>query len=137
MADPRDPVADLRRIATAYQTDGGDFWLLEVSGELVGTIAIRRLDSNVAEVKRFNVLSEHRGRGYGKLLLSHALLHATTMGFEVARLDTIRNPGPAMHLFARSGFREITRYNDNPDADVFMELVLKGNQGPTSPALAG
>lgn len=47
-------------------------------------------------------------------------------GFAFAhlRLDTIRNSGPALHLFEKHGFVEIPRYNENPDADLFMELDL-------------
>ena len=57
-------------------------------------------------------------------LLRHALRHATEAGFEKARLDTIRNTGPAVRLFERHGFVEIPRYNDNRYADLFMELSL-------------
>ena len=92
----------------------------------MGTSAIRRLPGNIAEVKRLVVLLEHRGLGLGDRLFRHALRHAVTAGFGVARLDTIRDRGPADHLFAKYGFVEIPRYNDNPDADLFMELDFGG-----------
>jgi hypothetical protein len=41
--------------------------------------------------------------------------------FEKVRLDTIRNTGPAVRLLERHGLLEIPRYNDDPDADLFME----------------
>jgi ribosomal protein S18 acetylase RimI-like enzyme len=55
-------------------------------------------------------------------VLRHAIRHAAEAGFEKVRLDTIRNTGPAVRLFERHGFVEIPRYNDNPDADLFMEF---------------
>ncbi|MEX2582897.1 MAG: hypothetical protein WD766_06475 [Gemmatimonadota bacterium] len=31
---------------------------------------------------------------------------------------------PAVHLFEKFGFVPIPRYNSNPDADLFMEMVF-------------
>jgi putative acetyltransferase len=61
----------------------------------------------------------------GTLLLRHAIGQARDAGFQTVRLDTIRNSGPAVRLFERHRFTEIPRYNDNPDADLFMELNLR------------
>lgn len=40
------------------------------------------------------------------------------------RLDTISTSANAIGLYRRLGFRDIDRYDDNPLADVFMELDL-------------
>ena len=122
--DPEMAHSDLRRIPAAYQSNGGGFWLMRDS-QIIGTVAIRRLSADVAEVKRLNVSESDRGRGLGRQLLRHAVRHATDTGFSCVRLDTIRNDGPAVHLFMKYGFVEITRYNDNADADIFMELDLR------------
>jgi GNAT superfamily N-acetyltransferase len=123
--DPEGAHGDLRRIPEVYQADGGGFWLLRVGDRVVGTVAIRRLPGDIAEVKRLVVLREHRGRGYGDVLFRHALDHARGAGFSRVRLDTIRDTGPALRLYAKHGFREIGRYHHNPDADLFMELDLR------------
>ena len=122
--DPEGAHSDLCRIPYEYQSEGGGFWLLRVSERLVGTSAIRGLPGNIAELKRLVVLLEYRGQGLGDRLFRHALRHAVTAGFSVARLDTITDRGPADHLFEKHGFLEIPRYNDNSDADLFMELDL-------------
>src|SRR5436309_5859636 len=122
--DPEGAHSDLRNIPTQYQVNGGGFWLMCQSDQIVGTVAIRRLAADVAEVKRLNVTADHRGRGFGDRLFQHALAHAATIGYRTIRLDTVRNPGPARHLFEKYGFCEIPRYNDNPAADLFMELRL-------------
>ena len=122
--DPEGAHGDLRRIPEVYQAGDGGFWLLRVGERVVGTVAIRRLPGNVAEVKRLVVHRDYRGRGYGELLFNHALDHARGAGFSRVRLDTIRDTGPAIRLYQKHGFREIDRYNDNPDADLFMELDL-------------
>jgi ribosomal protein S18 acetylase RimI-like enzyme/predicted O-methyltransferase YrrM len=123
--DPSRAHADLRQIATEYQSRGGGFWLVRVEGRIVGTVAVRRLPNNTAEIKRLNVRKEYRAQGIGASLLRHAIRNATEKGFAKVRLDTIRNTGPAVRLFQRHGFVEIPRYNDNPDANLFMELVLR------------
>ena len=124
--DPGGAHADLRRIPSEYQSNGGGFWLMFLSGRVVGTVAVRRLPGNVAEVKRLNIVPQQRGQGLGGQLFRHALAHAAGAGFDAVRLDTIRNPGPALRLFEKYGFVEIPRYNDNADADLFMELRPPG-----------
>ena len=126
--DPERAHSDLRRIPTEYQANGGGFWLMRLSRQIVGTVAVRRLPRNVAEVKRLNVTQQHRGRGFGDRLFRHALAHAIGTGYGTVRLDTIRNPGPALRLFEKYGFLEIPRYNDNPDANLFMELDLRKSE---------
>ena len=123
--DPSGAHADLLRIPSEYQSMGGGFWLLLIREQVVGTVAVRHLPGNVAEVKRLNVLEAFRQQGFGTLLLRHAIGHARDAGFQTVRLDTIRNGGPAVRLFERHRFTEIPRYNDNPDADLFMELNLR------------
>lgn len=123
--DPSGAHSDLRRIPAEYQCAGGGFWLLAPTDRVIGTVAVRRLPDNIAEVKRLSVLPGYRGLGLGARLLGHAIRQAKEAGFCTVRLDTIRNPGPALHLFEKHGFVEIPRYNDNPDADLFMELALQ------------
>jgi putative acetyltransferase len=125
--DPSGAHADVLRIPAEYQSSGGGFWLLLIAGQVVGTVALRRLPDNVAEVKRLNVLTAFREQGLGTRLLRHAIRHARDVGFRTVRLDTVRNSGSAVRLFERHGFTEIPRYNDNPDADLFMQLDLRSN----------
>lgn len=126
--DPEGAHSDLRRIPAEYQQNGGGFWLMRLSGQILGTVAARRLPRNIAEVKRLNVLEQHRGRGLGDRLLRHALAHTVAKGFDAVRLDTIRNTDAAVRLFQKYGFVEIARYNDNPDADLFMQLDFRKSQ---------
>ena len=127
--DPAGAHADLRRIPAEYQSNGGGFWTLRADGRIIGTLAVRRLPGNVSEVKRLNLLAPYRGRGFGERLFRKALDHAAGSGFAAVRLDTLRNPGPALAMFRKFGFVEIPRYNDNPHAELFMELDLRRTSG--------
>lgn len=118
---------DLADIAAAYQHSGGEFWMLRngVEGPVLGTIALRRLDDDCAELKRFYLLEAWRGRGLGKRLLETAITHARDQGFARVRLDTTLKSEEAIRLFEATGFTRIERYNDDRFAGLFFELDLR------------
>lgn len=124
--EPEGSHADLRQIPSIYQSTGGQFWLLLDANVLIGTIALKALTPEVAEIKRLQLLEEYQGRGFGTQLFSIAMQHAGSQGFASVRLDSNRENGPALSLYEKFGFQEIGRYNDNPHVDIFMELHLDG-----------
>lgn len=89
---------------------------------LIATIALRRLPQNTAELKRFYVHQAHQRNGLGTALLRQMITHAAAQNFTALRLDTTRQSPAAISLFHKHGFTEIPRYNDNPRAQLFMEL---------------
>jgi ribosomal protein S18 acetylase RimI-like enzyme len=93
-----------------------------IPGDLVATLALRRLPHNTAELKRFYVRADHQRNGLGTTLLRHMIAHARAQSFDALRLDTTRQSPAAIALFRKHGFVEIDRYNDNPRAEIFMEL---------------
>jgi ribosomal protein S18 acetylase RimI-like enzyme len=113
---------DLSQIPTMYQTQGGAFLLARREGEVVGTIAVRRIGEKIGELKRFYVLRHHRGAGIGRELLDRLLNHARENKFERIRLDTTHESPAAIALFRKNGFVEIPRYIDDPYAELFFEL---------------
>jgi ribosomal protein S18 acetylase RimI-like enzyme len=122
--DPAGRHQDFRKIPETYQTNNGQFWVLLLSSVPVGIIALKALSESLGEVKRLNVHPDHRGKGYGELLLKHLLDYAVKMDFKKIRLDSIRELNPAYNLYKKIGFYEISRYNDNPNADIFMEIDI-------------
>ncbi|RYD74547.1 MAG: GNAT family N-acetyltransferase [Verrucomicrobiaceae bacterium] len=128
---------DLADIPAAFQHSGGEFWMLRDSAEgpVIGTIALRRLDEDCSELKRFYLLEAWRGMGLGKRLLETAIAHARDQGFARVRLDTTLKSEAAIRLFEAEGFTRIERYNDDRFAELFFELVLghwrgSGNRSP-------
>ena len=49
-----------------------DFYVLEIDGNVVGTVAIHS-SSNISELACLFVKKSHEGVGYGKRLVSHAV----------------------------------------------------------------
>ncbi|MEK7953358.1 GNAT family N-acetyltransferase [Luteolibacter soli] len=125
---------DLADIPAAYQHSGGEFWMLRdgEDGLVTGTIALRRLDEECAELKRFYLLAAWHGRGLGRRLLETAIGHAREQGFARIRLDTTTKSTAAIRLFEANGFIPIERYNDDSFAERFYELDLGHRQASGS-----
>ncbi len=113
---------DLAHIESEYLRHNGSFFLAFDDTTIVGSIGIRNIGANIGELKRFYVLKSHQGRGVGLNLIEQTIKHAQEKGFECLRLDTMKRSNRAIKIFRRQGFQEIPRYNDDPYAEVFMEL---------------
>lgn len=122
---PMDRHADIANIEQHYMQDGC-FWCLYDNQTLIGTVALRIIDleHKVAEVKRMFVLPEYQRKGYGRMLLNHAIAYAKTMQYNKICLDTRKQFSAAQQLYRSSGFKETTKYNDNDRAELYFELVL-------------
>jgi putative acetyltransferase len=122
--DPTSKDADLRNIPREYQSNGGLFLLARGQGQLIGTIALRQIDQNTCELKRFYVRAEHRRKGVGTDLLERIIDHAKAGPWRQLRLDTTFKSPAAISLFRKHGFVEIKRYNEDPFAEIFMERKI-------------
>lgn len=85
-------------------------------GEAAGCVAWRALGAGVAEMKRLYAREAYRGVGVGRRLAEQAMADAQARGFARMRLDTLPHMEAAIAMYRRLGFREIERYNDNPEA---------------------
>ena len=92
--------------------------------KVVGTVALKRIDENTAELKALYIDSAYRGQGLGTHLMEVILEEAKRLGFKVIVLDSMKQYKDARKLYERFGFKDCDRYNDNPYADVFMRLDL-------------
>lgn len=102
------------------------FWCLFDNQDIIGTVALRKIDTEKCELKSLYLLEEYQGKGLGYKLLKTAISKARESGFNNMVLDSISSSKKAISLYKRAGFIETERYNTNDTADVFM--VLKLNQ---------
>ncbi|MDR0883868.1 MAG: GNAT family N-acetyltransferase [Oscillospiraceae bacterium] len=118
--------ADLANIPDEYQKTG-QFWCLYDGETLVGTVAIRNIDTvgRVAEMKRLYVDPDRQGEGFGKLLFETALQYARDSGFKKICADTRQDRSASRHLMESHGFHAVPQYNDNDFAEMFFELELQ------------
>jgi GNAT superfamily N-acetyltransferase len=115
-----DAVADV----DDFTPPGGGFVLGRRDGVVIGCGGVRSLDDEVGEIKRMWIEAASRGCGLGVRLLGSLEDLARDLGYERIRLDTNKVLAPAIHLYETHGYRQINRYNDNPDATHFYEKFL-------------
>jgi GNAT superfamily N-acetyltransferase len=120
----RDAKKDFERI---YFCDGAGVWLATMANAVVGCVALRSLAkfAKSAEVKRLYVRPEHRGKGIAKSLYESLENYARRRGYEWLYLDTTDEMDAAQRFYAALGFELTTRYNDNPQATIFMRKDLR------------
>ncbi|WOO84775.1 putative N-acetyltransferasec [Vanrija pseudolonga] len=108
----------------SYFDDGAGIWLAEKDGsEVVGCIILRPLPSvspTACEVKRLYVTPAARGLRVADKLLATLHAYAKTRGYDTAYLDTKDDLTAAIRFYQRQGYEECPRYNDNPQATMFM-----------------
>jgi DNA-binding MarR family transcriptional regulator/GNAT superfamily N-acetyltransferase len=102
----------------------GVFVIARLDGEAVGCGGLKITGPGSGEIKRMWVAPSARGLGIAQRLLEALEAHAVDMGLHTLRLDTNRALTAARALYARNGYREIPRYNDNPYADHWFEKRL-------------
>jgi GNAT superfamily N-acetyltransferase len=109
-----------------YFVDGAGIWLATIKGEIVGCIALRRLSCppNCGEIKRLYVRLEHRGQGIAEALLKALEAYAVEQGHTALYLDSKKDLMPAIRFYRRHGYQLCERYNDNPQATIFMRKLL-------------
>lgn len=103
------------------------FWCLYNDDEMIGTVALKRLDSQRCELKSLYLAERYQGIGLGSALLKTAIKEAEREGYAEMLLDTLATSKRALALYEKMGFVRTDRYNDNRMADIFMRLQIKGN----------
>jgi len=98
--------------------------IARLRGEPVGCGALRLHNSAPAEIKRMWVAPAARGLGLGRRLLGELEERAWLAGARVVHLDTNRALTEAIALYRRSGYREVSPFNDEVHAHHWFEKEL-------------
>jgi putative acetyltransferase len=103
--------SDLEDICGYYIDNGGMFFIGTISGVIVGTGAVRRINSKQCEIKRIYVKQEFRGRGFGEELFLNTLEFAR-IHYCVVTLKTDRTLIEAINMYQKHGFSFVIKNND-------------------------
>jgi N-acetylglutamate synthase-like GNAT family acetyltransferase len=117
----RDTAADIR----SYLAPPGGLWLAHEGAEIVGCVALRPLTGEIGEIKRLYVRPAHRGQGFADALLDALEAAARERGFQELYLDTHDGLTAAKRFYERRGYARRERYNNNPQATLFMQRRLR------------
>lgn len=119
----RDKPSGLNRLLSDSESA---MWLAKLAEEVVGCVVLRNLPSipRAAECKRLYVRPRARGKHVARILLDTMEDHARRLNFEWIYLDTYDDLKPAIALYQQRGYEKCDRYNDNPQATLFMRKRL-------------
>ena len=116
---------------TVEQMAGDDttvFIARDETGRAVGMGALKRVDGDLAEVKRMYTLPGMRGQRIGAAVLDAIEALARETGIVTLKLETGNVAGfePAWRLYERAGFRRCGAFLDYPDSgySAFFEKTL-------------
>jgi GNAT superfamily N-acetyltransferase len=117
---------DADQFAREYFAAGSGIWLASEGAAIVGCIALRPLPqlAEAGEVKRLYVRPEMRGRKIADRLLEALEEYAAEFGYRTLYLDTKDDLLAAIKFYERHGYERCERYNDNPQATIFMRKGL-------------
>ena len=102
-------------------------WLAYLGAEVVGCVVLRRLSSDplTSECKRLYVKPAARGHGIADKLLDAQEEFARNCGVDWIYLDSYEDLKVAIALYERRGYVRCKRYNDNPQATLFMRKRMR------------
>lgn len=120
----RDTSQDVERFLS--DTTAG-MWIAYVEDKPAGCVVLRPLPSIVAaaECKRLYVRPDFRGRHIAEALLDAMEAEALDRGMDWIYLDSNDTLKAALRLYEKRAYRTCERYNDNPQATVFMRKALR------------
>ncbi len=114
---------DVDHYQQEYVDNRGLFLVAMDDEKLVGTGAIKKLEGNIAELKRLWLLEEYHGQKIGYQVVARLLDFARAHGYEKVRLQTSQKQERAVRFYTQLGFYEIPSYRESMD-DISMELGL-------------
>ncbi|MES9685303.1 GNAT family N-acetyltransferase [Bacillus sp. AFS001701] len=84
--------------------NGGELWVAEVNGEIVGSIAITKANESVAQLRWFVLDEKYQGLGIGKKLIETALNFCKEKQFDHLFLWTVSTLETARYLYKKYKF---------------------------------
>ena len=91
----------------------GRLLLVEVDGEIAGTISLRKIREDAGEIKRMYVKPKFRGEKLGNLLIEEIIKISQGNKFSKLYLDTAHFMSSAISLYNKYGFIETTSYPES------------------------
>ena len=106
--DPGGSEADLKDVETGYRQQGGEFWVLEADGKIIGCHATRpdKQDSQVCTFKRLYLDNGFRGTSCGHVLMQVTIEWAKNANFDRVEFWSDTRFERAHRFFEKFGFQK-------------------------------
>lgn len=101
---------DVIEVEQFYLQAGGEFWVLELGDQIVGTGAYYPVSrgEKAVEIRKMYLLPEVRGKGWGKKLLQALENAIASRGFQTIWIETASVLKEAVQLYESSGYQPST-----------------------------
>ena len=106
---------------------GGQIFFASISDKIVGTVALIAVGDDSFELAKMAVTNGFRGLKIGDELMSACIEYATNIGKKRIFLLSNTKLFPALNLYKKFGFKEISLDPNTPylRTDIQMELILE------------
>jgi putative acetyltransferase len=97
---------DAVEVEKYYWQAGGEFWVIEHAGKIVGTGGYHPISrgQNAVEIRKMYLLPEARGQGLGRFLLAQLEQAAAQKGFAQVWVETASVLSEAVRLYEQNGY---------------------------------
>lgn len=93
-----------------YYHNSCNFWYAtDEKGAIVGSIGLKKIDDNLAEIKKFFVAPKYRGKGLSRKLMRTLVKAAKKHGFKKLYLGTVARLNAAKRFYTKQGFSTIKK----------------------------
>jgi putative acetyltransferase len=101
---------DVLEVEASYITVGGEFWVIEQQGQLVGTAAYYPVErgEKAVEIRKMYLLPKVRRQGLGRYLLQQLEKAIADRGFQKIWIETASVLKEAVNLYESSGYQPAT-----------------------------
>jgi DNA-binding MarR family transcriptional regulator/GNAT superfamily N-acetyltransferase len=112
-------------IGKIIQGKGSGVWLAYLNNQAVGCVVLKPLPmASAAECKRLYVQPQARGHGLASSMLDALETFARQQGVAWIYLDSFAALKVAVGLYRKRGYIRCDRYNDNPQATIFLRKKI-------------
>jgi GNAT superfamily N-acetyltransferase len=119
-----DPSVGATALPHEVRPPAGQFFVVYLHGEPIGCGAVKHHADAPAEIKRMWIAPRARGLGLGRRLLETLETCALERGARVAHIETSSVLPEALSLYRSAEWNDVTRFNDEPFADRWLEKRL-------------
>ncbi|MBD2181819.1 GNAT family N-acetyltransferase [Planktothrix sp. FACHB-1355] len=125
---PGDADRDVLQIENFYLATGGEFWVVERDGQLVGTAAYYPIQrgKHAVEIRKMYLLPSVRRQGLGKFLLQQLESAIAARGFQQIWIQTASILKEAVQLYESSGYQRTSGIEAARCDRIYVKWVVGG-----------
>lgn len=119
-----DPTTD--NLFELFQHPGSVLWVAEIDHQVMGCCGVypsRGLPDKCAELVKFYLTAEARGKGIGKALMQRSIEAARELGYTQLYIESLPEFSRAVSMYEKQGFERLTQplgSSDHPTCDIWM-----------------